>query len=865
MTLADEALVLARRQRDGAATTTALRAQGLAARSTGELAVAEEKLRRAVRLALRRDDQHSAAEARMTLSFVLLDAGKVKAALRQSGLASTVLDGVEGARLLAQHGLILQRCGRSAAALQAYFVALEVLRQHDDLAWESRVCSNRGVLLAYQGQAPEAEHDLRRAREIDALLGRGLDVAMSTWNLGFVAARRGDAVGALALFDEADPEFDRQGVGRAERAVDRARVLLSVGMAEQARALLAEALEDFRRTGQATDAMECRLLLGRAALEAGDPETAVAQALAARREASRQQRGAWALLARHLELVSREASGQHGPGLRRRAEQLVQALDAAGWREAAGDARLTAARLAASHGMATRTQALLGPLARDRSRGHEIELRRWHATALLREGDGDVAGALRAVERGMDVLERRRATLAASDMQIHVPNLGLALARIGVELAWRTESPGRLFAILERWRAQNLIARPVRPPKDVRFSAALDELRRASDEILTARMAGGPTAALLGAHARLEREVVRASHSVRALGVRTTSVARAAEIREALGDGTLVHVFARGDELGAVTVSGPSSGGPSRARGPVVTRLGSLHECLHEVAHLQFALARLASGRGSAETLAAARRSADASARRLNGLLLAPLKRQLSEGRLVIVPSDGLHAVPWNLLPDAGSRPRHVVPSATSWLAARRRFLDEPPAPGDRTVVITGPRLGNTERETSGIARHVHGVEILDGAAATVGGTLAGLRGARVAHIAAHGRFEVENPMLSSLQLADGPLMMYDLEALDPPPLHVVLAACHSAVARLHAGHELLGLAHALLWFGSSGVVATSLPAPDSDTAVLVQHVHEGLTQGLGVAESLWLARRHVDTSTPAGYATVAGFEAYGY
>ncbi|HET8617021.1 MAG TPA: CHAT domain-containing protein, partial [Actinomycetales bacterium] len=363
------------------------------------------------------------------------------------------------------------------------------------------------------------------------------------------------------------------------------------------------------------------------------------------------------------------------------------------------------------------------------------------------------------------------------------------------------------------------------------------------------------------------RQVVRASHSVRALDVRTTSVAQAAEVGDALPDGTLVHLFARGDELGAVTLTGAAGGDarPARRAAPVVTALGSLSGCLREVAHLQFALARLASGRGSEEMLEAARGSADESARRVSAMLLDPLEGQLRGGRLVIVPSDGLHAVPWNLLPGAQRGPLHIVPSATSWLTARRRFLDEPRAPGSRTVVIAGPRLRHAGREAAGIAELANEAEILDGVAATVDSSLTRLRGSRVAHIAAHGRFEAENPMLSSLQLVDGPLMMYDLEALDPPPLQVVLAACHSAVARLHAGHELLGLAHALLWFGSSGVVATSLPAPDADTAVLMRHVHEGLAKGCGVAEALWQARQRVDTSTPAGYATVAGFEAYGY
>ena len=107
--------------------------------------------------------------------------------------------------------------------------------------------------------------------------------------------------------------------------------------------------------------------------------------------------------------------------------------------------------------------------------------------------------------------------------------------------------------------------------------------------------------------------------------------------------------------------------------------------------------------------------------------------------------------------------------------------------------------------------------------------------------------------------------MVYDLEDLALPPLQVVLAACHSATAHVHAGHELLGFAHALLWFGSSGVVATNLPAPDAETAVLMRRLHQSLANGQGVAESLWSARQAVDTTTPAGYATVAGFQAYGY
>lgn len=81
----------------------------------------------------------------------------------------------------------------------------------------------------------------------------------------------------------------------------------------------------------------------------------------------------------------------------------------------------------------------------------------------------------------------------------------------------------------------------------------------------------------------------------------------------------------------------------------------------------------------------------------------------------------------------------------------------------------------------------------------------------------------------------------------------------------MHAGHELLGLAHALLWFGASGVVATTLPAPDAETAELMSGLHEGLARGSGVGEALWEARQRLDVASPAGLATSAGFQAYGF
>jgi tetratricopeptide (TPR) repeat protein len=866
MALAEDALVLARRQRDGAATTTALRAQGLAARATGELAVAEEKLRRAVRLALRRGDDHSAAEARMTLSFVLLDAGQVRAALRQSGLASTVLDGVEGARLLAQHGLILQRCGRTEAALDAYATSLEVIRAYGDVVWESRICSNRGILYAYHGQSSEAEDDLLRARSIEVSLGRTLDAAISTWNLGFVAARAGDAVKSLGLYDEGDAVLGPLGSAAAQRLMDRAEVLLSVGLSHEAHRLAAEAMAELNQSGQGADMVECGLLLARAALLDGRPHDAADAARAARRRAVRQQRNSWALLARHLEVRALEDAGQHGVGLLRRADQLVEALDRARWPEAAAETRLTAARVAIRLGRFAKATSILAPIVNVRSAAltREVQIQRWQALAMLRQREGDVRGALRAARKALTEHERRRAAVAATDLQLSVAATGLPIAQLALQLAFLAGSPPAVLASLETWRSQNLRTRPVRPPRDRDQSRALERLRRATSDVMAARLAGEDATSLVLELSRAEREVIARNRLVSpgpADRRRTPADPRLAEIQAELGSATLVELFVLDDRIAAVTVQGRCR----RRSASRITELGSLRACLREIGHLQFALGRMASGRGSQTMLAAARASADQSVAQLDDMLFRPLRPLVDGVPVVLVPSDGLHAIPWTLMPSIQEAPLHVVPSATAWLAAKQRFAGSHGGAHGGTLVATGPGLEHAEREAADIAQQRADVRVLAGQRCAVSAVRDAMQGARIAHIAAHGRFESDNPMMSSLQLSDGPLMVYDLEDLAPPPLQVVLAACHSATARLHAGHELLGLAHALLWFGSSGVIATNLPAPDAETAVLMRGLHQRLAAGQGVAEALWSARQAVDIGTPAGYATVAGFQAYGY
>jgi CHAT domain-containing protein len=106
-------------------------------------------------------------------------------------------------------------------------------------------------------------------------------------------------------------------------------------------------------------------------------------------------------------------------------------------------------------------------------------------------------------------------------------------------------------------------------------------------------------------------------------------------------------------------------------------------------------------------------------------------------------------------------------------------------------------------------------------------------------HVAAHGRLRSDNPLLSALDLADGPLTVYDLERLPAVPSLVVLPACQSGATAVRAGEEVMGLAHAMLALGSRAVVAALVPVPDAETGAVMTALHRELAAGSTPAEAL--------------------------
>jgi len=810
-----------------------------------DIEAALSHLQRAVAVAVEHELEPEAAEARMTLSLTLAFAGDNRGALREVTAAAIGVTGPEAARLEMQRALILQRLGRHEDAFEGYRRALPVLRRAGDTLWEARVLNNRGILHAFLGDQRSAQQDLVRAERLYAGLGQDLWRARVQHNLGFAAGRQGDVPRALEWFDRCDEYLVAHDISRAESLIDRCEVLLSARLVREARKTAQLAVAELERRHLASTLAEGRLVLAEAALMDGDFAAARDEADRARRAFTRQQRTPWAALARHASLRAAWLGGDDSVTVAA-ARGAATALAAAGWTTAALEARVIAGQIALREGRLRVARRELEHAAAARRRG-PVALRvfAWHAQALLRNAEGDRRGAAAAVDSGLRLLEQHRSSLGATELRAYASEHGLELATLGVRLALEQRDARGVFVAAERWRAGTLWLRPVRPPNDRKLADDLAALRRVSAEVEQTALSGGETATLLHRQAALEASIRRNSRRSPGLGGHVMPRVSVAALSETLGERSLAEFVVIEGMLHAVVV----------ARGRAALHdLGPVERVSAEIDWLRFGLQRLsveaAAGRDVTRPLDGIARAAA----NLDAFLVNPLRDHLDGQPLVVVPTAALHSLPWSVLPSLHGRPLTIAPSASAWYARATATAGE----GD-VVLIAGPDVERAAAELDTLQQFYPSARRLDGGEATAAAVLSALDGARLAHVAAHGVFRADNPLFSSLRVGDGPVTVYDLEALGRAPSTLVLSACESGLSGVRPGDELMGLASVLLALGTNVLVASIVPVPDEATRRLMCVFHERLALGDPPAAALATAQVRV-SDDPAGVAAAAGF-----
>jgi CHAT domain-containing protein len=197
-------------------------------------------------------------------------------------------------------------------------------------------------------------------------------------------------------------------------------------------------------------------------------------------------------------------------------------------------------------------------------------------------------------------------------------------------------------------------------------------------------------------------------------------------------------------------------------------------------------------------------------------------------GSLLVIPSRTLATAPWSLLPRRVGRPTTVALSATGWLRGQTA-----PIPSPRVSALAGPGLALSGPEVQDVAATWPGGVAADSEHGSADALASALVTSDLVHIAAHGQHNQDNPLFSSIRMADGPLYAYDVPPDEPVAGHIVLSACDLGLTTPRAGGEVLGLTAALLSIGATSVVSSVSRVDDTTAYETMLRYHRLLAAGL--------------------------------
>jgi CHAT domain-containing protein len=243
---------------------------------------------------------------------------------------------------------------------------------------------------------------------------------------------------------------------------------------------------------------------------------------------------------------------------------------------------------------------------------------------------------------------------------------------------------------------------------------------------------------------------------------------------------------------------------------------------------------------------------------RLYDLLMRPLEARLGNRRLVVVPHRVLHYVPFQALHDGSSylierREVCCVPSA----AILHHCLSAPRRPLERATLLgfSDQRNPRVRDEVQALARLFPETAMLLDDQANRASLSEHARTSHVLHLACHGNFRLDNPLFSSLQLADSWLTVRDVYHLDLSSCELVtLSACETGVNVLAPGDEWIGLARGFFSAGSPSLLVSQWVVDDEATATLMIDFYSHLRTGAGPAAALRYAQCRLLEEKPHPY-----------
>jgi CHAT domain-containing protein/Tfp pilus assembly protein PilF len=481
----------------------------------------------------------------------------------------------------------------------------------------------------------------------------------------------------------------------------------------------------------------------------------------------------------------------------------------------------------------------------------------------IEEEAGNTASALAAFEASHHKLSRRRATASADELKIPLIESNLEVYESLVTLLGndgRARDVDSIFNYMEIAKARNLVDllafRGLALPTRKARSAQVERVRRLREELnwyyrridlkeLAQEAPSAEEVADLRLKTRRTEDELAESLGEMALSdpdfaaLQTVTTGRLDEIRAALPtDAVLVEYYAARDTLYACTLD---SGRLEVTAVSLSSRVREQYRRFNDQL-LKYRLGPDHVARFEDSIL----RAFNEVLHELYEELVEPIEPYLSAAsELVIVPHGFLHWLPF-----------HAFWDGSGYLIDRFAFSYAPTATEFHRCATRGARASQgsllmavppeTRSEVDILAEQLASPRILAGDEVSVAALKEQGANCRLLHLSTRATSRSDNPMFSSLELADGHLNLFDLYGLQLDTELVVLSGFGGSDDTRTDGDEWLGMARGLLYAGSRAVMLPLWNPPTEVRTALFTTFYGALEEAPSGAVALATAMRKV-------------------
>lgn len=761
-------------------------------------------------------------------------------------------------------GIIYGNQQENVLALAAYEQAGDLARRIGEEGQDSipLIETNRAIYLHNLGRLKEAIRASQVAIEVGTQLGQSAEVARAQENLALIYSTIGRLNEALQLWQQARETFMADNRQRDALLVDLDTNECLLQMRH-----LTQVLGKCREAQALAVAIGARIQLEQSILQEAAAYTGLrhyAESLAALtrvRELFEQDASVMGIVTTDLQIAAvLRLQGQPQTSLQM-AQQCADTFRSANMPIYAAQAYLIAARAAADAGQPDLAFALTEQAAWDEVPALVYE--RHALRGALLATTGDLEQALVEYEQAIGQLEVWRGRLML-EFRAGFLEDKQSIYEEAVQLCVNARQPARAFDYAQRAKSRTLIDLLAHQfdlslqPRNDSDKTLIGELQRLQAErnqlLIGLERQSHDRFDAQAAHDEARRQAWQALMAVEkriadhwhTLLVRNADYAREAElwqahaepIRPLLAGTILLEYFIAGRNVYAFVATAETL--EVRLLPANLVKIQQLLQLLQlNFGSVAGMLRQKTTGKQVAHLIA----NAQNLLRQLYDLLIAPINDRLADGhhpgrspQVIIVPHGLLHYVPFHALYDGRS---YVLEHYEVSYLPNASLLRYKTASGLRTGQLPAIAFGYSNHgqlpyaveEALAVAARLDGQAFVEEQA-----TLAHLRQAAarctVLHLAAHGDFRPDNPLFSSLTLADGQLTTLDIFNLRLPVSLVTLSACQTGRSVIGGGDELLGLMRAFLYAGAASLLLSLWTVEDRSAAQLMQSFYSQLAQG---------------------------------